>query len=95
VPLEKTMVDIRTGKGMPPLKYLFTGSAMRQPDPDKPAKAYGADLGGTMVTIFPVTDETVFQTDLSMKDCRLLKLETNKNLVPEEGASLRMIIQLP
>ena len=95
VPLEKTMIDIRTGKGMPALKYMFTGSAMRQPDPDKPAKAYGADIGGTLVTIFPVTDETVFQTDLNMKDCRLLKLETNRSLVPEEGTPLRLIIQIP
>ena len=94
VPLEKTMVDTRTGKGMPALKFLFTGSAERQPDPDKPAKAYGADIGGTLVTIFPVTDETVFQTNLNMKDCRLLKLETNKNLLPEEGAELRLVIQV-
>jgi outer membrane protein assembly factor BamB len=93
IPLEKTMIDTRTGKGMPPLKWIFTGSVLRQPDPDKPAKAYGADLGGTLVTIFPVTDETVFQTDLSMKDCRLLKLETNKNIVPQEGTAAKLIIQ--
>jgi outer membrane protein assembly factor BamB len=95
VPLEKTMVDTRTGKGMPPFKFLFTGSALRQPDPDKPAKAYGADLSGTLVTIFPVTDETVFQTDLNMRDCQLLRLETNKNLMPEEGAELKLVIQVP
>jgi hypothetical protein len=94
VPLEKTMIDARTGKPLPPLKWLFTGSVMKKPDPDKDMEVYGADLGGTMVTIFPVTDETVFQTDLNMRDCRLLKLETNRNVVPEIGTAVKLVIEV-
>ena len=30
--------------------------------PTKPDKVYGADVSGTLISIFPVTDETVFQT---------------------------------
>jgi outer membrane protein assembly factor BamB len=94
VPMEKVMVDKRTGKPLPPLKWFFTGSAMRQPDPDKPLKVYGADLGGTLIALFPVTDETVFQTNLTMKDSTLLKLETNRNVLPDEGTPVTVIIEV-
>jgi hypothetical protein len=94
VPIEPTMIDIRTGKRMPPLKWHFTGSAMRQPDPNKPAKVYGADLSGTLISIFPVTDETVFQSDLTMKEESLLKLETNQNILPPEGTAIKLRIEV-
>ncbi len=64
------MIDVRTGKRMPPLKWHATRSAMRQPDPNKPATVYGADLSGTLISIYPVTDETVFQSVLTMKKSR-------------------------
>jgi outer membrane protein assembly factor BamB len=92
LPLEKTMVDKRTGKLVARLKWYFTGSVMRQPDPNKPLKVYGADLGGTLIALFPVTDETVIQTNLTMKDSTLLRMETNSNVVPPEGTPLKLII---
>ncbi len=55
VPLERTLLDIRTNKPLPPLKWRFTGSIMRQPDPTKDEKVYGADMTGTLISIFPVT----------------------------------------
>jgi hypothetical protein len=67
---------------------------MRQPDPDKPAKVYGADLSGTLISIFPVTDETVFQSDLTMKEESLLKLETNQNILPPEGTAIKLRIEV-
>ena len=94
VPIEPTMIDIRTGKRMPPLKWYFTGSAMRQPDPEKPAKVYGADLTGTLLTLFPVSDETVFQSDLTMKEESMLKLDTNKNILPPEGTPVKLRIEV-
>lgn len=94
IPIEPAIVDIRTGKRMPPLKWHFTGSAMRQPDPDKPAKVYGADLTGTLISLFPVTDETVFQSNLTMKEESLLRLDTNKNVLPEEGTAVKLRIEL-
>ena len=93
--MERTMVDRRTGKTLPPLKWFFTGSAMRQPDPDKPYKTYGADLGGTLITLFPVTDETVFQTNLTMKDSTLLRMEINRYVLPDEGTPVTLIIEVP
>src|SRR5262249_52864866 len=44
VALEKCLIDKKTGKTLPPLKWLFTGSVDTQPDPNKPDKAYAADL---------------------------------------------------
>jgi hypothetical protein len=91
-PIEKLIVDRKTGKAMPKLKWHFTGSVMTQPDPEKPEKVYGADHTGTLIAIFPVTDETVVQTGLTMKEEKLIKLETNKKLLPAEGTDVTLVI---
>src|SRR4051812_1191688 len=62
VPIEKTLVDKKTGKAMPLLKWHFTGSAMKQLDPNKPEQTYGADVTRTLIGIFPVTNFTVIQS---------------------------------
>lgn len=92
IAIEKLIVDRKTGKPMPKLKWLFTGSVMKQPDPDKPEKVYGADFTGTLISIFPVTEDTVLQTNLTMKEEKLIKLETNKKLLPAEGSPVTLVI---
>jgi len=94
-PIEKALVDRKTAKTMPPLKWFFTGSIRKQPDPNNPATVYGADTTGTLIAVFPVTDETVFQTNLTMKDEPLIKLETNTKVLPEVGTDVKLIIQVP
>ena len=94
VPIERAMSEPRTGKPLPHFQWRFTGSVMRQPDPTKDFKVYGADLTGTLISIFPVTDETVFQSDLTMKEEPYMKLETNQNLLPPEGTAVQMMIQV-
>ncbi|HEV8290757.1 MAG TPA: YdjY domain-containing protein [Tepidisphaeraceae bacterium] len=93
VPIEKTLLDKKTGKPMPKLKWYFTGSVMTQPNPEKDEKVYGADMTGTLVGIFPVTNQVVIQTNLTMKDEPLLKLETDKKLLPPEGTAVKLIIE--
>ncbi len=95
VPVERALVDRRTGKPMPKMKWLFTGSTMKQVDPAKPEKIYAADQSGTLIAVFPVTDETVFQSSLTMKDEPLVKLETNTKVLPAEGTELKLVIELP
>jgi hypothetical protein len=95
LPIEKVLVDPKTNKPMPKVHWCFTGSALKQPDPDKPAKVYGADLTGTLISIFPVTNETVFQTNLTMKDEKYVKLDTNKKLLPKEGTAVKLILEVP
>ena len=92
--IEKTIVDRKTRKPLPPLKYYFTGSVTKQPNPEKPEMVYAADLTGTLACVFPVTDEVVIQSNLSMADEPLLKLETNKKLLPPEGTPVKLIIQV-
>jgi hypothetical protein len=92
IPIEEAMVDLNSGKTLPKLKWHFTGSAMTNPDPEKDDKVYGADLTGTLITIFPVTDETVFQSDLGAKDEGKWKLEVNRKLLPKEGTAVKLII---
>jgi hypothetical protein len=94
LPIEKVLVDPRTNRPMPKVQWRFTGSVMTQPDPNKPAKVYGADLTGTLISIFPVTNQTVFQTNLTMKEEKYVKLETNK-LVPKVGTAVKLIIEVP
>jgi hypothetical protein len=96
VPIEKTMVDMKNGKPFPKtVKWRFTGSVMSQPDPNKSDKVYGADLSGTLIAIFPVTDQTVLQTSLTMEYEKFLKLETNPNVLPKEGTAVKLVIAVP
>jgi hypothetical protein len=95
LPIERALVDRKTGKTMPKLKWIFTGSISKQPDPAKSDTVYAADQSGTLIAIFPVTDETVFQTSLTMKDEPIIKLETNAKLLPKEGTEVKLVIQVP
>jgi hypothetical protein len=96
VPLDRTLVDRRTGKPFPKtVKWLFTGSVMTRPDPTKNKAAYGADLTGTLVTIFPVTNQCVFQSDLPMKYEHLTQLETNSRVLPPVGTAVKLVIEAP
>lgn len=93
IPLEKLMIDMRTGKTLPLLTWHFTGSAMRQPDPTKEDRVYGADMSGTLISLLPVTDETVCQLHLGLAEGKPLKLDTNKDLLPPEGTEVKLIIE--
>lgn len=95
LPIERVLIDPKTNKPMPKVHWRFTGSIMKQPDPAKDEKVYGADLTGTLISIFPVTNETVFQTNLTMKEEKYVKLETNKKLLPKEGTPVKLVIEVP
>jgi hypothetical protein len=95
ISIEKTLLDPKTNKNMPKVKWLFTGSVMSKPDPEKPEEVYGADLTGTLISIFPVTNQTVMQTSLTMKEEKFLKLETDKKLLPKEGTPVKLVIEVP
>ncbi len=94
VDMSKTMVFRDTGKPIPELKWYFTGSVLKQPDPEKDDRVYAADLTGTLMTLLPVTDETVIQSNLTLKDETVFKLETDKKLLPKEGTAAKMIIEV-
>ena len=92
IPVESTLVDRATGRPLPRLTWHFTGSAMTQPDPNSDRRVYGADLAGTLISLFPVTDETVFQSNLTMAEEMLVKLDTNRGLLPPEGTRVKLVI---
>ncbi len=94
IDIAKSMVYRDTGKPIPELKWHFTGSSLKQPDPEKDDQAYAADLTGTLITLLPVTDETVFQSHLTLKDETQFKLETDKKLLPKEGTAAKLIIEV-
>jgi hypothetical protein len=95
VPIEKTLIGQRSGKPMPKVKWYFTGSVMSKPAADKKEEVYGADLTGTLIAVFPVTNEVVLQTNLKFNDQDYLKLETDKNLLPKEGTPVKLVIEVP
>ena len=49
----------------------------------------------TLITIFPVTGDTVFQTNLTFQQEKLVKLETDKKLLPAEGTSVKLVLEAP
>ena len=79
---------------LPKVKWRFTGSAMKKPDPAKDETVYGADLTGTLIAIFPVTNETVIQSELTLKEEKFLKMETNPRVLPKEGTPVKLILEM-
>lgn len=92
--IEKVLMDPKSKKSPPKMTFRFTGSAMVAPDPTKPdEKKYGADLTGSLICLFPVTDEVVLQTDWTMKEEKYLKLDVNPDALPKEGGAVRLVIE--
>jgi hypothetical protein len=93
VTMDKAMLDPKNNKPFPKsVEWRFTGSAPVQPDPNKDEKVYGADWSGTLIAIFPVTKETVFQTSLQIENEKFLKLEVNNKIMPKEGTAVKLVI---
>ena len=93
--LDKVLSDPKTKKPMPKgVKFKFTGSGPSKATPDRPAQEFGADTTGSLIYIFPVDVETVFQSSLSMKDEKYLKLEVTKDALPKEGDPVKLILEL-
>lgn len=96
ITLDRAMVDSKNGKPFPKnIEWRFTGSALTQPDPNKSEKIYGADFSGTFLVIFPVTAETILQTELTIKYEGIMKLEVNSKALPKEGTPVKLVIEAP
>jgi hypothetical protein len=96
VAIEKVLIDPATKKGPPKMTFIFTGSVMTAPDPNKPdEKKYGADLTGSLICLFPVTDEVVLQTTWTMKEEKYLKFDVNGAVLPKEGGAVKLVIEAP
>ncbi len=94
--MDKVLLDPKTKKPFPrSVEFRFTGSAQIQLDPEKPEKTYGADQSGTLIAIYPVTEKTVCQTSLTLKEEKYLKLETNKDVLPKEGTPVKLVLEVP
>jgi hypothetical protein len=95
ISIDKTMLDPKTNKTFPrSVKFRFTGSVHSKPDPNKEETVYGADMTGTLIAIFPVTNQTVLQTNLTMEYERFMKLETNPKVVPRVGTPVKLVIEV-
>jgi hypothetical protein len=96
VALEKVLMDPSTKKPPPKMSFIFTGSVLTAPDPNKPDdKKYGADLTGSLISLFPVTDEVVLQTMWTMKEEKYLKFDVNPDALPKEGGAVKLVIEVP
>jgi len=93
--IHRFLIDPKTKQPFPrDVKFRFTGSVMSKPDPTKNDEVYGADLSGTLIAIYPVTDETVCQTTLTMKEEKHLKLDVDPTVLPKEGTAVKLIIEV-
>ena len=96
VSMQKALYEIKTKRPSPKITFLFTGSVMTATDPNNPAsKKYGADITGSLISLFPVTNETVLQTTWTMKEEKYLKLEVNSEVMPKEGTPIKLVIEVP
>ena len=94
IPAEDAVIQVKAGKplsAVPGFKWLFTGSQMTMPDPEKDDLAYGADFTKTLIGIFPVTNEVVIQSN--QEEGAGEKLEVNKAVVPPIGTKVKLIIE--
>src|SRR5438874_2564712 len=92
--MDKVLMDPKTKKPAPKMTFLFTGSVMTALDPNNPAsKKYGADVTGSLITLFPVTNEVVIQTGWTMKEEKFLKLEVRPDVLPKEGTPVKLVIE--
>jgi hypothetical protein len=92
--LDKVLMDPKTKKAPPKMTFVFTGSVMTAADPNKPDdKKYGADLTGSLICLFPVTDEVVLQTGWTMKEEKFLKLDVRPDVLPKEGTPVKLVIE--
>ena len=92
--IHRFLLDPKTKQLFPrDVKFRFTGSALHKPDPTKSDTVYGADVSGTLIAIYPVTNETVCQTTLTMKEEKYLKLEVDTAVLPKEGTPVKLIIE--
>ena len=89
------LVDPKTGKPFPKtVKWRFTGSVMTQARPEQGRQGLRRRPDrARCIAIFPVTDQTVFQTSLTMKEEKFMKLETNTKVLPKEGTPVKLIIE--
>ncbi|MCI0642474.1 MAG: YdjY domain-containing protein [Gemmataceae bacterium] len=95
ISIDRALVDKRTGKPFPKdVTWRFTGSVHKQTDPGKKELTYGADDSGTLGVIFPVSNETVLQTSLTMEYEKFMKLEPNSKILPKEGTLVRLVIEV-
>lgn len=92
--MDKVLLEPKSKAPFPKnVKFRFTGSVMSKPDPNKSETKYGADITGTLIALYPVTDETVCQTSLTMKEEKLLKLDTNAAALPPAGTPVKLVLE--
>ncbi|HVR85914.1 MAG TPA: YdjY domain-containing protein [Planctomycetota bacterium] len=87
VSIDKLLVDMKTGRTLPLITWHFTGSVLKD-------GKYAADSTGTMIGLYPVTDEVVVQSNFTMREESLIKLETNKKLLPGENTPVTVVIKV-
>lgn len=92
--MDKVLMDPKSKAPFPKsVKFRFTGSVMSKIDPNKSETKYGADITGTLIAVYPVTDETVCQTSLTMKEEKYLKLEANAAALPPAGTPVKLVLE--
>lgn len=90
--IDKVLVDPKTNKPMPKVKFHFTGSAPSKV-PGQPDVPFGADTTGSLIMLFPVDAETVFQSAFTMKEEKYLKLDVKQGALPKEGTPVKLVIE--
>ena len=85
--IEEALVEKKTGRPLAPVKWYFTGSVLKE-------KVFGADASGTLIGLYPVTDEVVCQSALGMREEGMIKMDTAKQVLPAEGTAATLVLRV-
>jgi hypothetical protein len=86
VRVESVLAEKRTGRPLPPMLWHFTGSVMKE-------GKVAADLQGTLISLYPITDEVVVQSALTMREEGMVKMDTARHLLPPEGTPVTLVLR--
>jgi hypothetical protein len=87
VPANRLMTDLRTGKEMPPMTWIFAGSRV-MPDGN-----YAADVTGYVVSIVNFDLTMIDIPDLASSANETLAWGENASILPPRGTPVTMIIE--
>ena len=93
--ITQLLIDRKTGQALPTsVQFRFPGSIMEPPSPTDPTLVYAADRSGTLIAVVPLTNKTVLQSTLTMKEEKFVKGDTDVKQLPKEGTPVKLILEV-
>jgi hypothetical protein len=90
-PVVNVFIEVPDGAGG--TRRLTLDKVLMDPKTKKPAPKMTFVFTGSLICLFPVTDEVVLQTGWTMKEEKFLKLDVRPGVLPKEGTPVKLVIE--